>query len=650
MIKAFCIVQHPHLNIQDLPLIVNIGGEYIYNVEKSDKGFIINRDPNPEYIPLFFDSVDNNGCLNNISAIVGENGAGKTSILNFILELMRYSNPSFGFVIGEDEEGVPIILGQHTLNIFFKNKQIDSYNEVFKIYYSPFLNYVNHSENNFHAKFANLSFDSVLLRDLDSFLEFKGNSDANQYDIFQHLSNRNHERNTKSSLGKIFSSKKNKLRMPSLGESSLHLSSINEIKLWNTPYEFRPFVELFNTRYEELLALNQKRLGKAKNKYPVNLEFFKIRIMNELKKILVLQMEKSNSYLQEGYLLKDFVKRNRNKSLDSILLNFTKEHFFKYQKSEKWTYFNYSLFKNFIDVVYKSLDSINPKKRQRNREVDFSSLSYIPDEMYSRELLKVQNQLCRHIEGYYTMGENEAGFNAREMGEISGVFSFSNVDRKLSSGEQAYYNLYSRIGHFLETKIIRKKYNEIGEPTNYILLLDEADLGYHPQWKKEFVEDLTLNIPKLFSNVSENKVNIQIIFTSHDPITLSDMPSRNVVLIEKNGDNIRIFNPDSNQEQTFGANVSTLLEDSFFIKDGLMGSFAKRKINETIKWLLIKDKRRIKKGEKDKYWRLINSIGEPIIRRKLKSMYVERFNDSDTLKLLYEEKERIENEIERREK
>ena len=38
-------------------------------------------------------------------------------------------------------------------------------------------------------------------------------------------------------------------------------------------------------------------------------------------------------------------------------------------------------------------------------------------------------------------------------------------------------------------------------------------------------------------------------------------------------------------KKTFGANISELLEESFFLENGLIGDFAKEKIEQTINWL-----------------------------------------------------------------
>ena len=69
--------------------------------------------------------------------------------------------------------------------------------------------------------------------------------------------------------------------------------------------------------------------------------------------------------------------------------------------------------------------------------------------------------------------------------------------------------------------------------------------------------------------------NLHIIIASHSPFILSDLPKENIIFLEE-GKQVKPFKG----KQTFGANIHTLLSDGFFMSDGLMGEFAKGKIEE----------------------------------------------------------------------
>ena len=162
----------------------------------------------------------------------------------------------------------------------------------------------------------------------------------------------------------------------------------------------------------------------------------------------------------------------------------------------------------------------------------------------------------------------------------------------LSHGEKTMYSFY--------VNLINYKKEE------FLFVLDEPDNTLHPNWQKNFINKMIEIIERL-----EKKVHL--IITSHSPFILSDLPKENVIFLEKG----KQVYPFEYGKQTFGANIHTLLSHGFFMKDGLMGEFAKIKINDVINFL---------NGNKslittnDEAQNLINIIGEPIIKKQLQKM------------------------------
>ena len=74
----------------------------------------------------------------------------------------------------------------------------------------------------------------------------------------------------------------------------------------------------------------------------------------------------------------------------------------------------------------------------------------------------------------------------------------------------------------------------------------------------------------------ENIKNINIILSTHSPFILSDIPSLNILQI---GESEEIKHK---KNDSFGANVHELLADKFFLKNGTIGSFAAYSIKEMI--------------------------------------------------------------------
>ncbi|MGD9655452.1 MAG: AAA family ATPase, partial [Sulfuricurvum sp.] len=147
---------------------------------------------------------------------------------------------------------------------------------------------------------------------------------------------------------------------------------------------------------------------------------------------------------------------------------------------------------------------------------------------------------------------------------------------------------------------------------NLLLVLDEPDLTLHPQWQKRYLNELLI----LLSNFSSKKFHI--IITSHSPFILSDIPKENVIFLEKDEGTGNCKNVTNETKiETFGANIHTLLSHGFFMKDGLMGEFAKEKINEAIKYL---NQKTLTKEQIDYCENIISIIGEPILKRQLQKM------------------------------
>ncbi len=189
----------------------------------------------------------------------------------------------------------------------------------------------------------------------------------------------------------------------------------------------------------------------------------------------------------------------------------------------------------------------------------------------------------------------------------------------------------------------------------FLFFLDEPDNTLHPNWQKKFLNELIEIIKKL------NK-RAHIIITTHSPFLLSDLPKENVIFLEKytkkeiddkhldqKVDNCKNATKTININP-FGANIHTLLSNGFFMKDGLMGEFAKDKINTIIKNLADKNYQ-FGLEEKKQLLLTIKSIGEEFLKSKLLDIYYKKFDDELTKKQrkeeLLREQKKIQQELER---
>ena len=154
-------------------------------------------------------------------------------------------------------------------------------------------------------------------------------------------------------------------------------------------------------------------------------------------------------------------------------------------------------------------------------------------------------------------------------------FSYSknienNYPTLLSSGELAILNIFSRLydAIVVKPKVVANLYS----PT--LLLLDETELGLHPEWQRQYINVLLQFLQFLSKN---EKLSFQIVLASHSPILLSDIPRAcSNYLCGKNENNY------TDIKETFASNIFELYRNSFFMKNGMIGAFAEEKVQSIL--------------------------------------------------------------------
>lgn len=206
----------------------------------------------------------------------------------------------------------------------------------------------------------------------------------------------------------------------------------------------------------------------------------------------------------------------------------------------------------------------------------------------------------------------------------------------LSTGEQ-------RILRFMADVYTVANLRKLDKNTDFdtnIFIFDEMDLSWHPEWQRKMIYYILDIFKKVLDEKNTRKINI--IFTTHSPFILSDMPKNNVIRINKGKLQI-------NDQETFAANIHDLFKMNFFENSEggcTMGEFAKIKIKEITKKLAQTKKLRrkeIKDLEKE-----INMIGEPIIKNQLLRLVYSRqeyASDTNNVEYLKAQNARLKKEI-----
>lgn len=200
---------------------------------------------------------------------------------------------------------------------------------------------------------------------------------------------------------------------------------------------------------------------------------------------------------------------------------------------------------------------------------------------------------------------------------------------KLSSGERQYLFTFSALLYH----VFNIKMTPVNRPHYRLanLMLDEVEICFHPEYQRTLVYRLIELLRQFRLNY---RFSINIILTTHSPFILSDIPKSNVLYLE-NGKSVG----ETIYKDTFGANVNDILHQSFFLKKGFMGEFARDKIQSVIDFLNSKNS---SKWTKESSLEFIEKVvSEPILQRQLRSLYEKRYDLRDN------KIEKLESEIER---
>ena len=130
--------------------------------------------------------------------------------------------------------------------------------------------------------------------------------------------------------------------------------------------------------------------------------------------------------------------------------------------------------------------------------------------------------------------------------------------QQLSSGErQKVYTISSIIYHLVNLKSVgnsKIKYDYVN------LMFDEIELYFHPEFQRTFLRDLLDYMHKS----SIGLVGLNLIFITHSPFILSDIPNSNILFLQKIK-NSNLVEPVDVDIKTFAANIHELLAGGFFM-------------------------------------------------------------------------------------
>lgn len=611
---------------KDFKKILNTERLYLfderYDIDYDDKNEIVEIAYNIEkdIIPRDFYSKDLNIQIN---AVVGGNGSGKSALAELFLYFMFYygvqkehiskhqyesNNDGYGafsqvkytqelrmmnaylnveLVYISNEKLYQVILSRNNYNIkvFEQNestysfvKEI-SFNDFIFPFYSMYVNYSHHGLNtNVEGEWLRTLFhknDGYQLPVVINPYRDKGNIDIN---VENYLSRDRVFTN-------VIDTGDESLILPHLEIDYIEIARDSSKKIVKTaPYEKRSedldfkIRTLFQTFFKD-------------EDYPVTSTFYKDEVEKYLFRKIRTITERYLDYKQYNSIV------NHNGSYSTIKESELKSFFRKIYQDRSHVTLKIRQSLNFLRHDIYQINHDDGSKHFKLNEI-IESIAKLREDQFFTETIDYLPPPIFMTRFHF---KNKSHFDQLSSGEKQQIYSIHSIVYHLKNIDSVHHSVDDKL-----------KYNSV------FLILDEIELYYHPQAQKKTINRLLYVLKK--SKLIYVK-NLNIMFLTHSPFILSDIPSEFSLKL-KDG---KIFTTQS-KHKTFAANITDLLTDSFFLENGLMGDFAKEKIQETINWL----NAFINEGEVNPeisediinhHEALIKIIDEPLLNYKLTEMF-----------------------------
>lgn len=553
----------------------------------------------------------------NISAIVGKNGQGKSTITELIY-MSIYSIAVNQKMLNNTNN--KHLNGLH-VELYFKSNsvyRIEIFNDKINVYrYSKKDNeYINPELIQLKELIHNDFFYTIAI----NYSQYGFNSLKYTYDWITPLSHKNDGYQTPVVINPMRTKGNFDInREDSLLRSRL-LDNILELKDESNIQNLRRITEHREAKYL-ILSINNEKSRFKDNEY---IKFSKVNQSNIEDAILLIS---------EHYKLKN-IKKAYNKNI----LNYcAKKLIYICHRYKGYNKKDHFLIIDKLELRIENLKDLLVKIDNDPSHVTYKfkqAINYLRFNHFDKFITKKENdykinidRLSQSIDNIKSLHEikNTIELIPPSIFKCKIILEDGTEHDKISSGENQLINVVSSIVYHI--KNIDSVSDDLLNYKYVNIILDEVELYFHPDLQRKFIDFLLFYI----KNLNLNKIlGINLCFITHSPFILSDIINDNILFLGKRNDNDDTIIED---QRTFGANIYDLLYDGFFFDEGFIGRFAEKRISEIIDLLNIEDIEDINKVfEGDKWFKdkyhvkiLIEEIGEEFLKEKLLDMYYSKF-------------------------
>jgi hypothetical protein len=224
---------------------------------------------------------------------------------------------------------------------------------------------------------------------------------------------------------------------------------------------------------------------------------------------------------------------------------------------------------NWINASY--LNNLEIVTEKFNNEYEISFKENLIKE-YKNGKFKLYHSLPSFfkIEYYFEDKVSNNNFSSFSSGEKQKIFSIHSV----------IYHLRNLISINENNSVgLDKEIHKLITYKNVNIIFDEIELYAHPDFQRSFINDLL----KALKAIEIKGYYINIIFITHSPFILSDIPKQNVLFLEVDEDSKKAKPREYDGDNTFGANIHEMFTNGFFM-ESTKGEFALSKIKEFLEF------------------------------------------------------------------